>query len=219
MQILLALRPGIVVVHGIKAHEIEVQTVGHNVAPLHGTALLLTVKPLVGGIVGSEILVEADADGLVADDDALVESPYLRIDERHLGVGQQLLQIVESLAQLLIDVVHVGILRLHIHDDGLQQGILIEVEECRIDFGVVDLPELEHVFNECARLHGIIGVHLLQRREVARGEIAGLKPVVALHFHTIGSVVFHRLNLEVAARKSNNAEKKEIVYSVQYLSQ
>ena len=85
------------------------------------------------------------------------------------------------MGEILVDVVHVGILLFGLVDDALQGGVLIEIEELGVYLGVVDIAYLQHVLNQGAGLIGIVGAHLLKGREVASGEIETLNTVIAFN--------------------------------------
>ena len=118
------------------------------------------------------------------------------------------MQAREGKVQLLVDVAHVGILVFGIGDDGLQQTVLIEVQEAGVDLRIVHLAQLQHVLQQGARLDGIVGIHLLQRREVARGEITALQAVVPLYLQQLRRLnLLVRLQLEIAGHTENGHQK------------
>lgn len=62
---------------------------------------------------------------------------------------------------MLIDIIHVGVLLLHVVEHLLECGVLKEEQKLRIDGRVIDLSQVQHILNQHARLRGEIGVHLL----------------------------------------------------------
>ena len=189
VSVALFLRACVEILQRIEAEQIEADAVGHDVVAGHRL-------PLVGGevlqverIVFAKILVEGDSEAVVAYDDAVVEGSYLCIDDGRLDVGQLLDEPSEGDVQLVVDVVHVGILCLGIADEHLQRRVLEEGEHATVDLRVVNRAELQHVLYQRARLHGIVGRHLLQGGIVASGEVLALQPVVSFHFDTMGAVV------------------------------
>ena len=110
----------------------------------------------------------------------------------------------------MINIAHVGILCLHIADDHLQKGVLIEIQETRIDGRIIDLAKLKHVLEQCARFYRIIGVHLLQRGKVACGQITAFQAVVALHMHLPHLIALLTwLEAELASHTGNSHHKSE----------
>ena len=81
----------------------------HHVQLLLGIAILWF---LVQRVVCSQIFVETDANGIVADNHTLIQRAYLGIDLRHLHVRNVLPKITKGMCQLLVDIIHAGILLL-----------------------------------------------------------------------------------------------------------
>jgi hypothetical protein len=54
------------------------------------------------------------------------------------------------------------------------------MQELGIYLRIVDLSDTKHIFYECSRLHRIIGIHLLEGREIASGKIETLDAVIAI---------------------------------------
>ena len=151
-----------VVGHGKEAEQVEAKAVGHNHGTSHHAALLVRVVVAVEGIVGTEILVQADAQRVVSHDDALVERAYLGIDQRQLQRRNFVFQAFKGIGKVIVDVVHVGILVLHVAKQALQSTVLKEIEELGIDARVIHLADTQHILYQRTRLHREVSVHLLQ---------------------------------------------------------
>ena len=164
---------------GEKAEQIEGNAVGYDVGALHGLTLPGTIAiTQIKGIVGTQILVERNAQHIARNDDTLVEGAYLCIDVGQADVGHQTEQTLKGIAELAVDIAHIGILTLDIGQQHLQGGILIEVQKMVVNLRLVDTAQMQHILNEGSRLLGVLGVHLLKGREVASGEIERLHTVV-----------------------------------------
>ena len=185
MQVALHLRTLFKIVHRIKAHQIEAEGVGHDVLPVHALALRLGIILPVQRIVLAEIFVDGDSYRAVTYYNTLIQCADLHIHGGYDHPRQQPLQIVERRIERGVDVVNVSILRLCVGDKRLQDGVLIERKELLVYLRIIHLAQLQHVFDERARLHRIVGVHLLKGGKVARRQILAFKTVVARHLHTL----------------------------------
>ena len=112
--------------------------------------------------IGTQILVKTYAYGAVAYDDALVESANLRIDNRHAHTRNELAELLKGVAELFVYIVHARILHLHIGNERLKDGVLIEPQKLVVYVGIIDLTQLQHVLNKGACLHGVVNIHLLK---------------------------------------------------------
>lgn len=99
---------------------------------------------LIEGIFAAQILVEADAQGVVAHNDALVERPHLCIALRNLDAGHLLLQASEGLGKFFVDIVHIAILASHVHQHTLERRVLEELQHAGIDIRIVHLADAQH---------------------------------------------------------------------------
>ena len=158
----LLLRASIVVIKRIEAEDIEPHSIGHNILALHHAALLRGIIFLIERVIGTQILVKTYAYGAVAYDDALVESANLRIDNRHAHTRNELAELLKGVAELFVYIVHARILHLHIGNERLKDGVLIEPQKLVVYVGIIDLTQLQHVLNKGACLHGVVNIHLLK---------------------------------------------------------
>lgn len=181
VHIAFILRACIIIVERIHAEKPETNAVGHNGFACHLLALRRRVVTAIDREVGTKILVEGDANGVVAYDNTLVEGTNLHVNGRRLHFREHLPHLGKYQGELLADVAHVGILQLSLRDNNLKRRVLIELKELCVYFRVVDFPQLKYVLNQGTRLHWVVDVHLLQRREVTSREIAALKTVIALY--------------------------------------
>ena len=101
--------------HGIQAQQIESNAVGHDIVAVHQLQLTLRIailRLLIQRIVGTQILVETDANRVVTHNHALVQRTNLCVNLRNLYAWQILAQILKSRCQVGVDVIHIGILLL-----------------------------------------------------------------------------------------------------------
>lgn len=193
---------------GEEAEEIEAHAVGHYHVTRHEAALPLIVMLLIEGIFAAQVLVEADAQGVVSHDDALVEGPHLCVALRYLDAGQFLFQSSEGLGKFLVDIVHIAILASHVHQHTLECRVFEELQQAGIDFSIVHLADAQHILDEHTRLHGIVGIHLLECGVVACGQVKTLDTVVALDgdLHLVLSTI--RLQLPFATDAKHHDEEQ-----------
>ncbi len=206
MGVALLLTEGAVLRHGVQTEQIEPDAVGHDVLALHQGQLTLGVAivgVLVQGTVAAQVLVETDADGVVAHNHALVERADLRIDLGRLEAGDMLTQELEGRCERLVDILHIGILLLRLGNERLERGVLIETQKLGVDLLIVDLTDAQHILYQRARLLRIDRVHLLQGREIARGEIEALDAIIAIDNHLM-VVVGHELPFAADAAEHHN---------------
>ena len=194
----------------IAAQQVEQDAVGHDIGSGHRRTLALVVKTLVGLKIGTEIFVERNTDERIANDDALVERSNLRVDARNGKVGNRPPKPLKRIFEGMVDVGQVGILNLNFIENALQRGVLIKTEKLAIDVRVAHLAELQNIFDERARLDGILRAHLLQRGIVARRQVTALQSVETLDRHCVVVLVtFSRVEFELA-RCAENDHRNEI---------
>lgn len=200
MKVELPLRGGIEIGHVIKTQQVETDEIGYDILSLHRFSLALVIIFLIQGVVGSQVLVKADTHRLIAHHDTLVEGAYLCIGHGHLDIRYPCLERMESVGELGIEVAHVGILHLGIRDDRLQSGVLVEPKEFGVDLRVTHIAKSQNILYEGTSLVRIVSAHLLERGEVASGEIQTLQAVVTLDgdLHGIAHYLAERLQFEVA---------------------
>ena len=145
--------------------------------------LVAVAELLVDGVFRPHVFIERDAYGAVAHHNALVERAYLGVDVRQGQVGNPFLQFRERVSQSVAYVVHVGVFQFHVADQRLQCRVLVEPEEALADVVVADVADAQYLLHEGACLYWVLGVHLLQGREVARDNIAAFQTVIPLHLH------------------------------------
>ena len=63
---------------------------------------------------------------------------------------------------------------------------------------IVNLANMQHIFNQCSRLHGEVGVHLLKGRIVACGQIKTFNTVITGNADIGCSIVVIGLQLPLA---------------------
>ena len=165
----------------IKAEHIETKTIGNYHGTIHHLALFFRIVSLIERIVRSKIFVKTDAQEIAAHDDALVKRAYLRIDLGNIHRRHHVSQVLKGFGQFIVQIVDVLVLPLHLDDHALQRSILEKRVELAVDAGVVHMPQLQHIFYQRARLAGIVGVHLLQGRAVARSQEEAFYAVVAMN--------------------------------------
>ena len=200
MQIAVELRTGVEVVHRIDAQQIEGKAIRHNVLARHGAALLRRIELLVERIVFAHIFIERNSYRVLSYHDALVKSANLGIETRLLELRNPTVQTREGRFQLLVDVFHIGKFCLSIGDKRLQGRILIEHEETVADIGVGNGAKLEHFLYQRTGFYRVIGIHLLQGREITGSKISAFQSVVTLYRqgHSLSFLV--RLELKLAGR-------------------
>lgn len=200
---------------GEQAEQIEADGIGHYHGALHHSTLFDGIMVPIERIVAAQVLVEADAQDIVANDDALVERTYLRVNLRNLDRGQQLLQMLESRRECLVQIVEFGVLMLHVEQHALQRGVLEEMQELGIDVGVVDVSQRQHVLYQHTGLLRESGVHLLQGGVVARGQVETLYTVIALNVDPATFLrSIRRLQLPLAAEAYQHDYQQKTVYSL-----
>ena len=92
-----------------------------------------------------------------------------------------------------VDVVHIGILHICLSYDSLKNRILIEIQKFCVNACIIHLAQLQYILNKHTRLFGVVNVHLLKSREIARSEITAFKTIITLHLYKRRMTFFTKL--------------------------
>ena len=114
-------------------------------------------------------------------------------------------QTLERRNQLTVNVIHIGIGSLGISYQRLKSGILIEHQETVTDVGIGNGTKLQHLLYQGTGLYRIVGIHLLERREITGSQITALQTVIALHrqWCTVNLIIRLKLIFTSRMKKHN----------------
>jgi hypothetical protein len=106
---------------------------------------------------------------------------------------------MKGIRQLPVQIIHVGILKFGIGDQGLQYGILQETQKLAVDVAVINVSKIQHTLYQGTGLNGIVGAHLLKSGKVSGCKIKTLYTVITLYldFKSIGLFFVKGLQLEI----------------------
>ncbi len=136
MQISVKLQTIIEIIHRENAQQIESKTIGDNISTRHRRTLLGCIKLLIQRILATHVLVQRYTNRVFTHNNTLVERSYLRIEGRQLQLWHPGVQTLKRLFQLLVDIIHIGILSLSIGYKRLQGRVLIEHQKPIADIGI-----------------------------------------------------------------------------------